>query len=53
MLFALKDRIPLKLAQEEGNRKKSGKEKTQVDVFRGGAFAVEMLFRLFRLGKKD
>ncbi|BGP12296.1 hypothetical protein JCM10213v2_000209 [Rhodosporidiobolus nylandii] len=35
MLYALKDRIPLKLAQE-GTGKRTGKEKTQVDVFRGG-----------------
>ncbi|GAA6033769.1 hypothetical protein JCM8097_004425 [Rhodosporidiobolus ruineniae] len=45
MLFALKDRIPLKLAQEEGNRKKSGKEKTQVDVFRGADYQMAFFFR--------
>ena len=35
MLLALRDRIPLKLAQE-GPGKAKGREKTQVDVFRGG-----------------
>lgn len=34
MLLALRDRIPLKLAQE-GPGKAKGREKTQVDVFRG------------------
>lgn len=36
MLFALKDRIPLKLKQEESRPKSKGRERTQVDVFRGG-----------------
>ncbi|GAA5858284.1 hypothetical protein JCM8547_004634 [Rhodosporidiobolus lusitaniae] len=44
MLFALKDRIPLKLAQE-GEGKKSGKEKTQVDVFRGADYQMAFFFR--------
>ncbi|GAA5987067.1 hypothetical protein JCM11641_007831 [Rhodosporidiobolus odoratus] len=44
MLFALRDRIPLKLAQE-GNGKRTGKEKTQVDVFRGADYQMAFFFR--------
>ncbi|GAA5865108.1 hypothetical protein JCM1840_005742 [Sporobolomyces johnsonii] len=43
MLFALKDRIPLKLAQEQ--EKKKGKERTQVDVFRGADYQMAFFFR--------
>ncbi|GAA5899129.1 hypothetical protein JCM6882_004624 [Rhodosporidiobolus microsporus] len=44
MLFALRDRIPLKLAQE-GTGKKSGKEKSHVDVFRGADYQMAFFFR--------
>ncbi|GAA5936617.1 hypothetical protein JCM10213_000008 [Rhodosporidiobolus nylandii] len=44
MLYALKDRIPLKLAQE-GTGKRTGKEKTQVDVFRGADYQMAFFFR--------
>lgn len=38
VLFALKERIPIKLKKEReaGKKKGAGKEKTQVDVYRGG-----------------
>lgn len=52
VLFALKDRIPLKL-QQEGDGKKHGKEKTHVDVFRGGTFAPSLVFLLFSSEKDD
>lgn len=41
MLLALRDRIPLKLAQE-GPGKARGREKTQVDVFRGCQCALPL-----------
>ncbi|GAA5836229.1 hypothetical protein JCM11251_007401 [Rhodosporidiobolus azoricus] len=44
MLFALRDRIPLKL-QEEGAGKRSGKEKSKVDVFRGADYQMAFFFR--------
>ncbi|BGP28408.1 hypothetical protein JCM10296v2_000140 [Rhodotorula toruloides] len=44
MLFALKDRIPLKL-QQEGQGKSKGKEKTHVDVFRGADYQMAFFFR--------
>ncbi|GAA6010261.1 hypothetical protein JCM10207_005691 [Rhodosporidiobolus poonsookiae] len=44
MLFALRDRIPLKLATE-GDGKKHGKEKTHVDVFRGADYQMAFFFR--------
>ncbi|GAA5981046.1 hypothetical protein JCM10908_003962 [Rhodotorula pacifica] len=44
MLLALRDRIPLKLAQE-GAGKAKGREKTQVDVFRGTDYQMAFFFR--------
>ncbi|BGP52562.1 hypothetical protein JCM8202v2_000117 [Rhodotorula sphaerocarpa] len=44
MLMALRDRIPLKLAQE-GPGKAKGREKTQVDVFRGTDYQMAFFFR--------
>ncbi|GAA5876523.1 hypothetical protein JCM3774_003125, partial [Rhodotorula dairenensis] len=44
MLLALRDRIPLKLAQE-GPGKAKGREKTQVDVFRGADYQMAFFFR--------
>ncbi|BGP44375.1 hypothetical protein JCM10450v2_000186 [Rhodotorula kratochvilovae] len=48
MLFALKDRIPLKLRQEDEARAKTvkgAKERVQVDVFRGADYQMAFFFR--------
>ncbi|GAA6046545.1 hypothetical protein JCM3770_006202 [Rhodotorula araucariae] len=48
MLFALKDRIPLKLRQEDearGKAAKGAKERVQVDVFRGADYQMAFFFR--------
>jgi len=54
MLVALKDRIPLKLKQEDaanGKGLKGPKERVQVDVFRGGALAPTVWPRSRRRGR--
>ncbi|GAA5935244.1 hypothetical protein JCM3775_007247 [Rhodotorula graminis] len=45
MLVALKDRIPLKLAKEIDPKKKGGKERRQVDVYRGTGYQMAFYFR--------
>ena len=45
MLIALKDRIPLKVKQDDDTQKKRGKgakERNQVDVYRGSASALSL-----------
>lgn len=47
--MALRDRIPLKLAQE-GPGKAKGREKTQVDVFRGSEYPPPLTLSILRAG---
>ncbi|GAA5891810.1 hypothetical protein JCM8208_002896 [Rhodotorula glutinis] len=45
MLVALKDRIPLKVQQDDARSKKGGKERNQVDVYRGTDYQMAFFFR--------